>query len=541
MSAADTGISSDDIADYIVIGAGSAGSVIASRLSEKPDRKVMLIEAGGSDRHPWIFLPAGMMFALSNPRFDWGYHSEPDPTRNQRTEHWARGRLFGGSSSTNGMIYVRGQPEDYDAWAATGCEGWSHADLLPSFKRMESTKLGEDADRGRSGPLSIVNTWTMRPAVEVFLEACSELQIPRNPDYNGRRQEGAGIVQASQKNGMRHSAFAAFLRPAMSRANLSVRQNAQVLRLLWEGRRVVGVEYRQGGAVRRVHCRREVILSAGAINSPHLLLLSGVGPGAELAASGIEVRHELPGVGKNLMDHPNFILDRFVGLPTMNSEVALSRMLWNGARWLLTRSGPVSTAGAQALAFIKSEPGRDRPDLQVHFAPHVYAFENGVVKMAKRNGITVIVNVSHPKSRGEIVLRSDDPGGAPLIRPRMFDNEEDILCLARGVRLVERLFGTSAFSSVIQTDAEYAQWPSETDLHAAIRQGSKITYHPAGTCKMGRDSAAVVDPRLRVHGVAGLRVADASIFPLLVSGNTNAPAIMVGERAAELIAQDEAA
>jgi choline dehydrogenase len=528
----------EEVFDYIVVGAGAAGSVMASRLCEDAARTVLVLEAGAGDGHPFLRIPAAVMRALATPRFDWGYQSEPDPTRQARTERWPRGKVLGGSASINGMVFVRGQAIDYDDWARGGASGWSYAELLPFFRRMEATSVGEDDVRGRDGPVSVVEAWAAPGLTERFIDACADLQIPRNPDYNGHRQEGAGLAQANLRHGARDSSARAYLIPALRRPNLAVRTRAHVGRLVLEGRRVVGVEYHQGGRARIARCRRDVVLCAGAIASPQLLMLSGVGPPQTLRRLGIPVVHDLAGVGENLMDHPAFSLTRGVRLRSLNQEATPVRQAVNGARWLLTRKGPATAIAAQAVAFVRTRADLDHPDVQLHFASLAYTFADGKVGLERGGGITVSANVSRPRSRGRVTLKSASFRDPPAIHPAMFAEVADLETLARGVRVVERIFDTARFRQ-ITVDRPYPSWASERDLHDALRAEANVIYHPAGTCRMGAGPDAVVDARLRGQGLAGLRIADTSVFPSMVSGNTNAAAMVVAERGSDLIKEDE--
>ncbi|MET0986638.1 MAG: GMC family oxidoreductase N-terminal domain-containing protein [Steroidobacteraceae bacterium] len=523
--------------DYIIVGAGSSGCVLADRLSADGTHRVLLLEAGSSHRHPFIDVPGASIYALSMPRFDWGFRTEPDPTRNGRTEHWPRGRLLGGSSSTNGMVFVRGDPSDYDEWAAGGATGWSSADLLPLFQRMETTEIGDDSYRGRSGPLHVQYTWRTPKLTEMFVAACEELLIPFNPDYNSAKQEGVAFVQASQRRGRRHSSARAFLDRARHRRNLNVLTQARATRILWEGKRAVGLEYIHKNATFCARVSREVILCAGAINSPQLLMLSGVGNANDLMGMYIEVVHALPAVGRNLMEHPNIALSREVTVRSLNSETGLLRVGLNGLRWLLTGSGPASSAGVHGVAFIRTRPQEARADIQLQFIPTMLAFRDGVVRVADHDGVTITANVSRPHSRGFIRLRSPDPLASVQIQPNLFGDERDLQTLVRGAHLIERIFATRAFGQISGHDERGAARSPE-EWAALLRASAGVTFHPSGTCKMGTGSECVVDARLRVRGVESLRVADASVFPTLISGNTNAAALVIGEKAADLILDD---
>ncbi|MET0984008.1 MAG: GMC family oxidoreductase N-terminal domain-containing protein, partial [Steroidobacteraceae bacterium] len=434
--------------DYVIVGGGAAGCVLADRLSSDGTASVLLLEAGASHRHPFIDVPAASIYALSMPRFDWGYRTEADPSRDGRTEHWPRGRLLGGSSSTNGMVFVRGDPTDYDGWAAAGAAGWSYADLLPLFRRMESTDIGEDSLRGRSGPLGVQHTWRTPGLTEVFVAACEELQIPFNPDYNSTHQEGVAFVQASQRRGSRHSSARAYLDRARRRKNLTVVTHAHATRIQWEGRRAVGVEYLRKDAAVLAPAAREVILCAGAINSPQLLMLSGVGKAADLRRHGIDIVHDLPAVGGNLMDHPNIALSREVNVRTLNSEAGPIKVALNGLRWLFSGSGPASSAGVHGIAFLRSRPQETRADVQLQFIPTMLVFREGVVRVADHDGVTITANVSRPYSRGSIQLRSSDPLAPPHIQPHLFGDERDLQTLMRGAQSIEKIFATKAFKQI---------------------------------------------------------------------------------------------
>jgi choline dehydrogenase len=527
------------LADYIVVGAGSAGCVVASRLSEDLARTVLVLEAGGTDRSLWIDMPGGTFFALTNPKLDWGYRTQPDPTRGNRCENWPRGRLLGGSSSINGLFFVRGAARDYDQWAEQGSPGWSFADLLPLFKRMETSDVGDDAMRGRTGPLHVTEAWAMQNLNDVFFHACEELQLPRNSDYNGRTQNGVAALQTNMRRGVRQSASRAYLRPALKRPNLQLRQNAHVTRILWEGSRAVGVEYVQNGKTLVARCSREIILAGGSINSPHLLLLSGVGPAADLAGLGIKVVKDLKGVGRNLMDHPAFSVARKVTLPTLNTAIRSYRIVLAGLQWALFGTGPASAPAGGAIAFVGTDPSVHQTDVQLSFSPFMVSYADGKIGFPNENGLSISVSVQRPTSRGYLKLETPFATDKPIIQPRLFEDESDLDTLTRGVRFVEQIYQTKAFKDITISPEDNSMQAQTPEFREMVRMQSIVHYHPAGTCKMGIDDFAVVDASLRVRGVTGLRVADASIFPTMVGGNTNAAAMVIGEKLADLVKAEE--
>ncbi|MFA5631028.1 MAG: GMC family oxidoreductase N-terminal domain-containing protein [Porticoccaceae bacterium] len=524
--------------DYVIVGAGTAGCVLASRLSEDPNCNVALLEAGGEGRHPFVRMPGGVMFLMSKGKYDWGYSSDPDPTRHDRVDYWLRGKLLGGSSAINGMVYVRGHPGDYDDWQGAGASGWSYADVLPFFRKIETTTCGETDYRGRSGPMSVAEAWCKKDLTETFITACEEVGIGRNADYNGRDQEGVALTQANQRKGRRHSAADAYLKPAKARHNLQVHTSACVRRIVFDGKRAVGVEYSDAQGVRTIRCRKEVLLAAGAINTPQILMLSGVGDPGELARHGIRVQHESPGVGRNLLEHPCLSFQKPVLVPSLNAELKVHRMALNALRWLLSGSGPVASAGSQAVAFIKSDPALSRPDLQLMYGTLSYGFDSGALGVGNTNGVTLNVNVSYPFSRGAVRLRSADPAQGPSIQPRLLDDPRDLDLLIRGAEIVHRIFSTSAFRKILAHPG--VDLPADrAAMIDFVRQHCGLCYHPAGTCRMGSDDTAVVDPELKVHGLSGLRVVDASVFPSMISGNTNAAVLMVAEKAADIIMKSQ--
>jgi choline dehydrogenase len=526
--------------DYVIVGAGSAGCALASRLSEDPTVKVALIEAGGRDLNPWIHIPAGYYRNFSNPAVTWQFGSGPEPHLDGRTIPWPRGRVLGGSSAINGLLYVRGQHQDFDVWRQLGNVGWSFEDVLPYFKRAEDQERGEDRYHGTGGPLGVADVRLRQNALcDAFIEACAAAGIPRNNDFNGASQEGAGYFQLTNRNGRRCSAAVAYLKPARSRSNLRIITNALVHGVELAGKRATGVRLARAGRVETVRAAREVVLAAGAIGSPHILQLSGIGPAAVLNAAGIAVRHELAGVGENLQDH---LQVRFVYMckgPGSLNDVWHSRwqQFLTGVEYALTRRG-ILTIGAGAVgAFARSRPDVDLPDVQFHFLP--LSADRPGQGLHKFSGVTATVCQLRPESRGTLAVASPDPAAHPKIVSNYLAAEADRRVLLDGMKLLRRATSQPAFAKhVVREHLPGPEVTSGEALMAYARAFATTVFHPCGTCKMGSDPKAVVDARLRVHGLAGLRVVDASIMPTMTSGNTNAPTIMIGEKAADLIRED---
>jgi len=522
--------------DYVVVGAGSAGCVIAARLSEDPSVKVTVLEAGGPDSSFWIHLPIGYGKTIVDPKLNWRYETEPDAEINNRRMYWARGKVLGGSSSINGLLYVRGQAEDYDHWRQLGNPGWSFSDVLPYFKRSENQTNGADQYHGTGGPLAVANLVERNPLCEAFIESGMAAGIPRNDDFNGATQEGIGYYQLTTRNAKRCSAAVAYLHPAMKRPNLRVLTHAPAERIIFEGRRAKGIVFRQDGVEKRVMARREVILSGGSINSPQLLLLSGVGPAAELAAMGIPVVHDLKGVGENLQDHYGAIITYKSRLPLTVNDIMTSRFrqLKAGLQYLLLRKGPLTISAAQVGAFFKTRPEVASPDAQFLFQTFSHdEYDDGLHKFS---GFANVVCPVRPESRGTLKLKSLDPRDAPLMQANYLSAEIDRTTLVDGIKIARKVGEQAAIAAHIL--AEYLPGPdvrTDDELLAYARQTGLSIAHQVGTAKMGTDAMSVVDPDLRVYGVEGLRVIDASIMPTLISGNTNAPTIMIAEKGADAI------
>jgi len=520
--------------DYIIVGAGSAGCVLANRLSKNPSKRVLLIEAGGSDNNPFIHIPAGLANLSNNKHVNWAYETEPQAGLNLRRMYWPRGKVLGGSSSINAMVYIRGQAEDYDRWAELGSTGWDFESLLPYFLKSQNQQRGQSRLHATGGPLSVQDLRFVNPLSRVFLEAAQQLGYPLNDDFNGPKQEGFGVYQVTQRNGMRCSSATAFLKPAIGRPNLEVRTHTLAEKLIFEGTRAIGVTV--SGKGQRQNCYgNEIVLSGGAINSPQLLMLSGVGPADHLRATGIEVVHDLPGVGQNLQDHLDICT--LISSHDHATYDKTSRVL-AGLRYVFGKRGPATSNLAEGGGFVGSKLAVDgRPDIQFHFVPAM--LDNHGRNILPGRGMTIHACPLRPYSRGEIRLKSADPAGAPAMQPNYLEDSRDLELMLEGARLAREIFMQPAFDGL----RDGFIFPEETvtsreDRIGFIRRKAETVYHPVGTCKMGADAMAVVDPELKVHGLQNLRVADASIMPELVSGNTNAPTIMIGEKCADLIMRD---
>lgn len=524
--------------DYVIVGAGSAGCALAARLSEDPGASVCLLEAGPRDTHPLIRVPFGILWLMHSRTLNWRYYTAPQERLNGRRLFWPRGRTLGGSSSSNAMCYTRGHPADYDAWRDMGNPGWGYADALPHFKRAENRERGATEFHGSGGPLNVAPLRSPNPLSLAFVEAAAAAGYRRNDDFSGAEQEGVGLYEVTQVNGERCSSARAYLRPAEGRPNIAVLTRAQATRVLFEGRRAAGVAFMQEGNERQVSARREMILCGGAINSPQLLLLSGVGPGAELQALGIPVIQDLPGVGKNLQDHLDVTVVQACVKPVsygLTPRTAL-RGLADMVHYLAFRRGMYTTNAAEAGGFVKSAPGEALPDLQFHFTTAPLSNHGLDVKFLLQQGYSLHVCDLRPLSRGEIRLTGTNPLAHPAIEPNYLADPRDLEKLVLGVKAARRILAAPAFDPY--RGEEIRPGPgvqSDEEIREFVRERAETIYHPAGTCRMGNDPLAVVDPELRVRGLEGLRVADASIMPLLVGGNTNAPAIMIGEKAADLI------
>jgi len=516
--------------DYIIVGAGSAGCVLASRLTEDPNIKVLLLEAGEKDSHRDIHMPVAFSKLFKTAR-DWAYYTEPEAQLANRNLYWPRGKMLGGSSSMNAMIYIRGHRHDYDQWRDLGNPGWGYSDVLPYFKKSENQERGASDYHGIGGPLRVSDLRCINPISEAFVEAAEQLGFKRNPDFNGDSQEGFGVYQVTQRQGRRNSAAVAFLRPARSRPNLTVRTNVQAFDILFEGKRAALVSFQENSGSAQARAERDIILCAGAIGSPQLLMLAGIGPAKHLRSVNIPVLCDLPGVGANLQDHPGVPVAYECSQPI---TLASAESLANLVRYLAFKTGPLTSNVGEAGGFVKSSSGCVTPDLQYHFAPG-YFVEHGFQQI-KEHGYTFGPTLVRPYSTGNITLRSSNPLDAPLIRANYFADSRDMQAMIEGLKIARSIGAANAFAKYRKR--ELLPGPEAKDdqaLRAHIAKFGETLYHPVGTCKMGSDSAAVVDSQLRVHGVDGLRVVDASVMPIIPGGNTNAPTIMIAEKAAEMI------
>lgn len=523
--------------DYIIIGGGSGGATLAGRLSENEAATVCLIEAGPEDS-PFLRTPLATALMVPNKLRNWAFSTVPQAALNNRIGYQPRGKILGGSSGINAMIYIRGHASDYDDWAAMGATGWSFADVLPYFKRAENNERIDDALHGRGGPLNVADLASPNPVNDLFLAACDELQLPRNSDFNGATQDGIGVYQVTQKNGERCSAARAYLNDAVRRRrNLSVMTGSMVQRLLFEGKRAVGAVARRGGKDETIRARRAVVLSAGAFQSPQLLLLSGVGPGHELKRHGLEVRHELAGVGQNLQDHPDFTLMYKASSPHLFGLTlgSFRRLPGEIRRYRREGKGILTTNFAESGGFIRTDPSLPRPDVQFHFV--LGLVDDHARKRHLGTGYSLHTCVLRPKSRGSVGLNDANPMSPPRIDPQFLADPADMETLLKGVKLGRRIMDSPAFKALPRKELYTEGVTGDEALRAEIRKRCDTIYHPVGTCRMGAadDPGAVVDPDLRVRGLDGLYVVDASVMPTLVGGNTNAPTIMIAEKASDIL------
>jgi choline dehydrogenase len=528
--------------DYIVTGAGSAGCVLAARLSESGRHRVLLLEAGVKDSNPWIHIPLGYARTFCNPRVNWMFDSEPEPNLNNRVMYQPRGKVLGGTSSINGMIYMRGNHADYDHWRQLGCEGWDWESVLPYFRKAEDNERGADAFHGSGGPLRVSNQPYEWEIGKLLLQACLEADITPNPDFNGAQQEGCGYYQTTTNNRRRWSTAAAYLRPARKRPNLVVQTRAHATRVLLENGRAVGVEYRTPQGLRTARASGEVIVSGGAYGSPHLLLLSGIGPAQHLQDMGIEVLHELPGVGSNLQDHFNtyctWRISRSISLNELHHSIP--RQIVAGVQYALWRGGPMSGNGLYVGALVRSDPALERPDLQLNISAWstIDRTRAGII-LHPFPGFAISPVHLRPEGRGTVRLKSPDPLAPPEIRFNFLRSDYDMRAIIKGMRIARNIARQNALQRlVVEETIPGPSIMTDEQLAEEVRRRGVSNLHPVGTCGMGHGPNAVVDPRLCVHGIGGLRVVDASIMPSIIAGNTNGPTIMIAEKASDMILED---